>query len=58
MVDPITRWVITTEYNNIKAMDIANLVETTWLVWYQWPVEITYDQVGESPGREFKIIFI
>ena len=31
-------------------MMIANLVETTWLVRYPWPVEITYDQ-----GRQFLV---
>ena len=35
-------------------MTIANLVETTWLVQYPWPVEITYDQGGEFLGHEFK----
>ena len=39
-------------------MMIANLVEATWLVWYPWPVEITYDLVGEFLGHEFKHILI
>ena len=25
-----------------------------WLVWYPWPVEITYDQGGEFLGQNFK----
>ena len=33
---------------------IANLVETTWMVRYPWPVEIMYDRGGEFLGREFK----
>ena len=29
MIDSVTGWVKVTEYNNKKAMTIANLVETT-----------------------------
>ena len=35
-------------------MTTANLVETTWLVRYPWPVEIAYDRGGEFLGHEFK----
>ena len=35
-----------TQYHNKKVMTIANLVETTWLVQYPWPVDITNDQGG------------
>ena len=35
-------------------MIIENLVETTWLVRYPCPVEITYDRGGEFLGHEFK----
>ena len=39
-------------------MTVENLVETTWLVWYPRPVEITYDQEGYFIGHKFKIIMI
>ena len=58
MIDPITRLFKMIEYNDKKAMTIANLVETMWLVQYTWPVEITYDQVGELLGHKFKSILI
>ena len=54
MIDPTTGWFEVTQYSNKKAMVIENLVETTWLVWYPWPVEITYDWVRELLGNEFK----
>ena len=38
------------QYNDKKAITIANLVETKWLVQYPWPVEIMYDL-----GRQFLI---
>ena len=34
MIYPITGWFEVTQYRNKKAMTIANLVETMWLVWY------------------------
>ena len=54
MIDPITGWFKITQYSDKKAMLIANLVETTWMVWYPQPVEITYDEEGELLGHEFK----
>ena len=47
-----------TQYCDKKAMPIANLVETMWMVWYPWPVDITYDLRGEFLGHEFKNILI
>ena len=43
-----------TQYSDKKEMTILKLVETTWLVWYTWPLEIIYDQGGELIGHEFK----
>ena len=48
MIDPVTGWFERTQYNDKKAITIENLVETTWLVRYPHPVEITYKR-----GREF-----
>ena len=47
MIYPITVWFKITQYNDWKAMRIVSLVETPWLVWYPWPVEIMYDQGGD-----------
>ena len=58
MIDPVTGWFEVTQYRNKKAMKIANLVETTWLVRYPWPVDIMYDRGGEFLGHEFKNILI
>ena len=53
-MDPVTGWFEITQYNNKKEMIIARLVEITWLVWYPWPVEITYDQGREFLGHKVK----
>ena len=58
MIEPVTGWFEVKKYSDKEAMTIVNLVETTWLVRYPWPVEITYDQGGKSLGHEFKNIFI
>ena len=43
MIEPFTGWFEVTQYRNKKAMTIANVLETTWLVQYPWLVEIMYD---------------
>ena len=44
MIDPVTACFEVTKYRNKKAMNIANLVESMWLVRYTWPVEIIYER--------------
>ena len=46
MIDPITGWFEVTQQTKKKEMANENLVETTWLVRYPWPVEIMYEQGG------------
>ena len=43
-----------TQYDNKKLMAIVNLVETTCLARYPWPIEISNDQGSELIGRDFK----
>ena len=58
MIDPVTAWFEITDYNNKKAMNIDNLVETTRLVQYPWLVETTYDRGIKFLGHKFKSILI
>ena len=44
MIDPVTVWLEITQYDDKRAILIANLVETTWLSRYPRPMDITYDQ--------------
>ena len=53
MIDPVTGWFEVMQYRNKKAMTISKLVESTWMVQYPWPVEITYYRGGESLRHEF-----
>ena len=54
MIDPITGWFEIVPYDDKRAINIVNLVETTWLYRYPRPIEITYDQVKESIGHELR----
>ena len=44
MIYPVTGWFEIMQYNDKRAISIANLVETTWLSRYPRPIETTYDQ--------------
>ena len=44
MIDPVTGWFEVTQYNDKRAIEIAKLVETTWLSRCPRPMDITYDQ--------------
>ena len=48
MIDPITGWFEIAQYEDKRAIYIANLVETKWLSRYHRPIKIMYDQ-----GKEF-----
>ena len=44
MIDPVTGWFESIRYDDKISINIANLVETTWLSRYPRPIEITYYQ--------------
>ena len=54
MIDPVKMWFEIAEYDDKRAMSIANLVETTCLSRYPRPIEITSDQGSEFIGQEFR----
>ena len=56
IIDIITGWFKITQYEDKRAISIANLVETMWLTRYPRPTEITYDQGSEFIGHEFRNI--
>ena len=44
MIDTVTGWFEVVQYDDKRAITIANLVETTWMSRYPRPIEIVYDQ--------------
>ena len=46
MIYSVTGWFEIAQYDDKRAIFIANLVETMWLSRYPRPIEITYGQVS------------
>ena len=58
MIDHVTGWFEITQYDDKRAISIANLIENMWMSRYLRPMEITYDQGSEFIGNEFRISLI
>ena len=54
MIDLVTGRFEIVQYDDEKAIYIANLVETMWLYRYSIPMEITYDQGSEFIGDKYR----
>ena len=54
MIDPATEWFEIHQYDDKRAISIANVVEQQWLTRYPWPSMITFDQGPEIIGEDFK----
>ena len=54
MIDLATEWFEIKQFKDKQSITIASIVEQTWLQWYPWPMEITYDQGSEFIGHEFQ----
>jgi len=54
MIDPATGWLEIEQYDDRKAISIANVVETAWLTRYPRPDICTVDRGSEFIGRRFK----
>ena len=54
MIYPVPGWSKIKQYNDKRAIQIANLVETTWLTRYARPSEITYEEGSELIGHELR----
>ena len=54
MIEPVIGWFKIIQYDDKRALSIANLVETAWLARYPKPMEIVYDQGSEFMGCEFR----
>ena len=54
MIDPATGWFEICQYNDKRAITVANIVEQEWLSRYPWPTMITFDQGSEFISHEFQ----
>ena len=54
MIDPATGWFEIAEYDDKRAISIANIFEQVWLSRYLRPSLITFDRGNEFIGDKFK----
>ena len=54
MIDPATGWFEIAQYDDKRAITIANVVEQYWLTRYPWPTRITFDRGSKFIGHEFQ----
>jgi transposase InsO family protein len=54
MIDPATGWFEIHQYDDKRAITIANIVEQEWFSRYPWPTQITFDRGSEFMGQEFR----
>ena len=58
MIDPITGWFEIAQYEDKRAILIADLVKTRWLLRYPRPIEIMHDKGKEFISNEFRKLLI
>jgi transposase InsO family protein len=54
MIDPATGWFEIHEYDDKRAITVANIVEQEWFARYPWPTQIIFDRGNEFMGQDFK----
>jgi hypothetical protein len=54
MIDPATGWFEMHQYDDKRAISIANIAEQQWFCRYPWPTEVIFDRGNEFMGHEFR----
>ena len=54
MIDPATGWFEVHQYDDKRAITVANIAEQEWFSRYPWPQLVTYDRGSEFIGHEFQ----
>jgi hypothetical protein len=54
MIDPATGWFEIHQYDDKRAITVANIAEEEWFSRYPWPTQVTFDRGSEFIGHEFK----
>ena len=54
MIDPATGWIEIIEYDDKRAITVANIAEQEWFSRYPWPTQIIFDRGNEFMGQDFK----
>ena len=54
MIDPATGWFEIHQYDDKRAITVANIAEEEWFSRYPWPTQVTFDRGTEFIGIEFQ----
>jgi transposase InsO family protein len=54
MIDPTTSWFEIHQYDDKRAITVANIAEEEWFSRYPWPTQVPFDRGSEFIGHEFK----
>ena len=54
MIDPATGWFEIHQYDDKRAITVANIAEEEWFSRYPWPTQVIYDRGTEFIGQEFQ----
>jgi transposase InsO family protein len=54
MIDPATGWFEIAEYDDKRAITVANIVEQEWFARYPWPTQMIFDRGNEFMGQDFR----
>jgi hypothetical protein len=54
MIDPATGWFEIHQFDDKRAITIANIAEQQWFSRYPWPTQIIFDRGSEFMGHEFQ----
>jgi transposase InsO family protein len=54
MIDPATGWFKIHQYDDKRAITVANIAKEEWFFRYPWPTQVTFDRGSEFIGHEFK----
>ena len=58
MIDPASGWFEIHQYDDKRAITVANIVEQEWFSRYPWPTQVTFDRDSEFIRSEFKQMLI
>ena len=54
MIDPATGWFEIHQYDDKRAITVANIAEEEWFCRYPWPTQVTSDHGSEFIGYDFR----
>lgn len=54
LIDPASGWFELHQYNDKRAITVANVGVQEWFARYPWPTHITFDRANELHGHEFE----